>query len=131
MLFDFEPSKNNKNIKKEYEIMAFPEKNKYFGNFEGRYPKEAAQKAFSFLSSIIGDEIKEEGNFIVFSIRKKNKNNEVNMNKELKFIGTVIELENYVSNSNSGKKLKYKNVLSNYNPELDKIKSTNRNINFR
>lgn len=131
MLFNFNSS-NNENKLKEYEIMAFPDKKSNFGSFTGTYPKQAAQKAFSFLSSLVGDEIKKEGNFIVFSIRKKNINNEVNSNKELKFIGTMVELENYVRNNNDREKMyKYKNVVSKYNPELDKIKSKNKNIKYK
>lgn len=113
-----------------YEIMAFPNKKSNFGNYTGTYPKQAANKAFTFLSSLIGDEIKEDGNFIVFSIRKKNINNKNNTNKEYKFIGTVVELENYVYNNSSNKKVKFKNVISKYNPELDKIKATNINIKY-
>ena len=42
-----------------------------------------------------------------------------------------MELENYVYNSNSDKKVKYKNVISRYNPELDKIKATNKNLRLK
>ena len=127
MLFD-----NNVQSKVyDYEIMAFPTKKENFGNYTGTHPKQAAQKAFTFLSSLIMDDVKKDGNFIVFSIRKKNKNNINNSNKEHKFIGTVVELENYVYNSNSDKKVKYKNVVSRYNPELDKIKETNKNLRLK
>ena len=57
----------------DYEILSFPNKKSNFGNFKGTYPKQAAEKAFTFLSNLVGDEIKEDGNFVVFSIRKKNK----------------------------------------------------------
>ena len=70
MLFNFNTSKNENQLK-EYEIMAFPNKKSNFGSFTGAYPKQAAQKAFTFLSSLVGDDIKKDGNFIVFSIRKK------------------------------------------------------------
>ena len=127
MLFD-----NNVQSKVyDYEIMAFPTKKENFGNYTGTHPKQAAQKAFTFLSSLIMDDVKKDGNFIVFSIRKKNKNNINNSNKEHKFIGTVVELENYVYNSNSDKKVKYKNVVSRYNPELDKIKATNKDLRLK
>ena len=68
----------------------------------------------------------------IFSIfnKKKNKNNINNSNKEHKFIGTVVELNNYVYNKNLQKKVKFKNVLAKYNPELDKIKSVNKNIKY-
>ena len=130
MLFNFNTSKNENKLK-EYEIMAFPDKKSNFGSFTGTYPKQAAQKAFTFLSSLVGDDIKKDGNFVVFSIRKKNKNNNVNSNKELKYIGTMVELENYVrNNSNFEKRVKYKNVVAKYNPELDKIKGQNKNIKY-
>lgn len=119
-LFSQEKNKN-KNILREYEIIDFPNKNKNFGSFKGTYPKQAAEKAFTFLSNIVGDEIKEDGNFIVFSIKLKNKNNN---NKDLKFIGTVIELENNIYNKKQNKMVKYKNIISKYNPDLDKIKET-------
>ena len=121
--------KNKKKIY-NYEIMAFPNKKSNFGNYSGTYPKEAAQKAFTFLSSLVDDEIKSDGNFLVFSIRKKNKNNINNSNKEHKFIGTVIELDNYVYSKSLNKKVKFKNVLAKYNPDLDKIKATNKNIKY-
>lgn len=123
---------NNNSEKKvyNYEIMAFPNKKSNFGNYSGTYPKEAAQKAFTFLSSLVDDEIKNDGNFLVFSIRKKNKNNINNSNKEHKFIGTVVELDNYVYSKSLEKKVKYKNVIAKYNPELDKIKAVNKNIKY-
>lgn len=121
---------NSQEKLKEYEIMSFPNKKNNFGNFTGTHPKQAAQKAFTFLSSMVNSEIKKEGNFIVFSIRKKNKNNNINSNKIHKFIGTIVELENYVYNRNSNKKVKLKNVVSRYNPELDKIKSVNKKLKY-
>ena len=101
MLSFFQNQKNDNRHNKihEYEIMSFPKKNKNFGSYTGTYPKQAAQKAFTFLSTLILDEIKQDGNFIVFSIRKKNKNNEINSNPIHKFIGTIIELENPVYNN--------------------------------
>ena len=53
------------------------------------------------------------------------------MNKVHKFIGTIVELENYVYNSRINKKVKLKNVISKYNPELEKIKSSNIKIKYR
>ena len=124
-------NQEKKNVLKEYEIVDFPYKKKNFGSFKGSYPKQAAEKAFTFLSNIVGDKIKEDGNFIVFSIQQKtrnttNKNN--NKMKELKFIGTVIQLENDVYNKEQNKMVKYKNILSKYNPDLDKIKARNTKI---
>lgn len=134
MFFDNLIKTNQKNNEPKkiynYEIMSFPNKRTNFGNYTGTHPKQAAQKAFTFLSSLMYDDIKKDGNFIVFSIRKKNRNNEKNINKEHKFIGTVVELENYVINSNLGKKVKLKNVVAKYNPEMDKIKATNKKIRY-
>tara|TARA_B110000483_G_C18205980_1_gene547618 strand:+ start:2232 stop:2639 length:408 start_codon:yes stop_codon:yes gene_type:complete len=120
----------NKNVLREYQIVDFPNKNKNFGGFKGTYPKQAAEKAFTFLSNIVGDEVKKDGNFIVFSIQQKSKNTN-NMNKELKFIGTVIKLENDVFNKEQNKMIKYKNILSKYNPDLDNIKAKNKKINYK
>ena len=120
----------NKNVLREYQIVDFPNKNKNFGSFNGTYPKQAAEKAFTFLSNIVGDEVKKDGNFIVFSIQQKSKNTN-NMNKELKFIGTVIKLENDVFNKEQNKMIKYKNILSKYNPDLDNIKAKNKKINYK
>ena len=120
-----------------YEIVSFPDKNKNFGNYTGTYPKQAAQKAFTFLSTLVGDEIKKDGRFVVFSIRKKNSRNNAsantstNRNKVHKFIGTVVELENYIINSKTNKKVKLKNVVSKYNPALDNIKSSNITIKYK
>ena len=129
-------NQEKKNVLKEYEIVDFPNKKKNFGSFKGSYPKQAAEKAFTFLSNIVGDKIKEDGNFIVFSIQQKTRNtsnkNTTNKNnnkmKELKFIGTVIQLENDVYNKEQNKMVKYKNILSKYNPDLDKIKARNTKI---
>ena len=128
-------NQEKKNVLKEYEIVDFPNKKKNFGSFKGSYPKQAAEKAFTFLSNIVGDKIKEDGNFIVFSIQQKNINRNRNRNtsnknnmKELKFIGTVIKLENDVYNKEKNKMVKYKNILSKYNPDLDKIKARNTKI---
>jgi len=125
-------NQEKKNVLKEYEIVDFPYKKKNFGSFKGSYPKQAAEKAFTFLSNIVGDKIKEDGNFIVFSIQQKNRNrntsNKNNNMKELKFIGTVIQLENDVYNKEQKKMVKYKNILSKYNPDLDKIKARNTKI---
>ena len=115
-------------------LLIFQIKKKNFGSFKGSYPKQAAEKAFTFLSNIVGDKIKEDGNFIVFSIQQKTRNtsnkNTTNNNKmkELKFIGTVIQLENDVYNKEQNKMVKYKNILSKFNPDLDKIKARNTKI---
>ena len=75
---------NNNSEKKlyNYEIMAFPDKKSNFGNYSGYYPKQAAQKAFNFLSSLVDEEIKKDGNFLIFQ-SEKIKNNINNSNKSI------------------------------------------------
>ena len=109
--------KNNNNKQIEYEIVDFPNQNSSFGSYKGKYTKQAAEKAFTFLSNLVGQDIDEEGSFIVFSIRNK-ENKEIN-----KYIGTRIELENNVINNNN-RLVKYKNVIAKYDKKLDKIKFT-------
>lgn len=116
------PTNTKQNIKNnrpliEYEIVDFPKKNQSFGSYKGRYTKQAAEKAFTFLSNLVGKDIDKDGTFLVFVIRnKENKNTH-------KFIGTRIELEHNVKNNNESS-LKYKNIISKYNPMLDKIEPT-------
>ena len=110
--------KNNNNKQIEYEIIDFPKKNLSFGSYKGRYTKQAAEKAFTFLSNLVGQDIDEEGSFLVFVIRNKE------TQKINKYIGTRIELENKVINNYIQTPVKYKNVISKYNPMLDKIKFT-------
>jgi len=119
-IFEKKRTMNENNIKQyvEYEIVDFPKKNLSFGNYKGRYTKQAAEKAFIFLSNLVGQDIDQEGSFLVFSIQNKE-------NKEIhKYIGTRIELENKVINNNNKISVKYKNIISKYNPMLDKIKLT-------
>jgi hypothetical protein len=104
---------NNKKTEKTFEIVDFPTVNKSFGDYKAPTMKTAANKAFSFLSNIVGEEIDEEGTFIVFILRDKKTHN------TQKYIGTRIRLENNVRNGNDV--VRYKNVISKYHPDLDKI----------
>lgn len=117
---------NNNNNKKSqfYTIVDFPEDNKTLGNFEGKSPKIAGNKAFSFLLKFIDlneqNEKNEDnflGKFLVFVIKN------VNTNEEYKYIGNRIKLKNPVNISVNGKNVKYyyKNVIGKYKPELDLI----------
>jgi len=108
-------NKNNNKPQIEYEIIDFPYQNQSFGSYKGKYTKQAAEKAFTFLSNLVGQDIDQEGTFLVFVLRNKD------TQETHKFIGTRIELEHSVKNNNNTS-VKYKNIISKYNPMLDNIK---------
>jgi hypothetical protein len=99
------------NINNIYTIVDFPVKNKTYGNYSGNKPNQAAEKAFIDLLNHVGESFKNnsEGKFIVFIIR------DMQTTIEYKYIGTVIKL-----NKPKGDYL-YKNVITKYNPKLDKL----------
>ena len=108
----------NNNLK-IYKIVDFPKKQQMFGEYKSTHPKKAGEQAFSMLSNIIGDIINEDSKFIVFTMI------DINSKKEYKYIGTRIKLENPVRETVNGVETiyEYKNVIGNYNKELDKLKS--------
>jgi hypothetical protein len=104
---------NNKSNQDKYSIVDFPNKKIHF---EGRNPKIAANKVFTYLTKFVN--IKDddyEGKFIVFVIKN------INTKKEFKYIGTKIKLENIVLKDKNHKK--YKNIVGIYNDELNKLQS--------
>lgn len=111
-------STNNK-IKKTYTIVDFPHKGKTYGKFSGTIPKNAASKAYSTLFKFMKQNNNDNlfGKFIVFVIK------EIETNKEYKYIGSRVKLQNPVVVSKNGKEITYnfKNVIGVYNSELDKI----------
>lgn len=117
MVYNINNTKQN-----SYEIVDFPSNQKSFGLYKGKYPKQAAKQAFTFLSNIINNKVNsEEGKFIVFMIRN------IETKKEYKYIGTIVHLQNPVSKYINGQEIIYKtkNVIGKYNPELDKINNYN------
>lgn len=102
---------NNKKETKIYEIVNFPKINSTFGNFTGKYPKIAAEKAFNLLANLKEKEILEDGKFIIFEIQEKN-----NSPNKIKYIGTRI----IMGNSNNSTHIK--NIIGLYSKDLDKIK---------
>jgi hypothetical protein len=111
---------NKKNEEYIYTIVDFPSDGIFYGRFKGNHPKIAANKAFKFLMKFINKESKEDdfiGKFLVFVIKN------LNTNKEHKYIGNRIKLENPVKIIKNNKEIeyKYKNVIGKYNIELDKI----------
>jgi len=109
------PYNNNNNI--YYSIVDFPKDMELYGKFKGINPKSAANKAFSSLIKFINKDDINEGKFLVFVIRN------MSTNKEYKYIGNRIELQNPIRIKKDGQLViyKYKNVIGKYRNELDKI----------
>lgn len=111
----------NNNKCSYYTIVDFPDTNMNFGKYKGKSPKIAANKAFSTLINfIILDENNENdtfGKFIVFVIK------DIDTNKEYKYIGNRIKLQNPITVNKNGKEItyKYKNIIGKYKKELDLI----------
>ena len=106
-----------KNKKYEYTIVDYPEENRTMGRFHGSSPKQAAKKAFSKLARISKlNNTKRQ--FIVFIIKN------LTTNKEYKYIGSRIKLENPKKVVINGKNIIYRyiNVIGKYKEELNKIK---------
>jgi hypothetical protein len=121
MLFN-NNSNSNLNLKpRVFTLVDFPDDNETFGKFVSIVPKKAANKAFTSLLKVMAmNENNDDyfiGKFIVFVIR------DVQNNKEYKYIGNKIKLENPVIVHKNGKEIKYhfKNIIGKYSAELDKI----------
>ena len=109
----------NNNISSIYSIVDFPKDGQKYGKFEGKYPKIAATKAFSFLMNFMNRQNNDDltGKFIVFVIKENN------TNKYHKYIGTRVKLHKpiIVKKNNKDVTYKFKDVVGRYNDELDKI----------
>ena len=116
---NYNTNNNYNNINNYYTIVDFPNDGEYYGEYEGKYPKIAANKAFTKLLKFTNNLEEDDflGKFIVFVIKN------INTNKEYKYIGNRIKLQNPIHKVINGKTIifKYKNVIGNYNSELDKI----------
>jgi len=101
-----------------YSIVDFPEDNMNYGNFKADKPKNAANKAFDYLSKISNLQSK-FGVYIVFTIIDND------TKKEYDYIGSRVKLENPITDYHNGEKVKYyyKNVIGRYLNELNKINS--------
>lgn len=108
---------NSMNNNIYYSIVDFPNDNQLYGKFKGSSPKKAANKAFSFLIKFMNNQEDFFGKFIVFVIRNNN------TNKEYKYIGNRIKLENPIQVQKNGKTIvyNYKNVIGKFKEELDLI----------
>jgi hypothetical protein len=123
--FDIENKKKNnqkndkKNDKKNkgdmYTIIDFPKEGTNYGEFFGKSPKRAAEKAFTKLARLSKTNNSQK-QFIVFSILNKD------TNKEYKYIGTRIKLVNPIEVTRGGKKIiyRYMNTIGKYRKELNR-----------
>ena len=113
---------NNKNKNmKEFEILDFPKEGKNFKLGKEKTIKSAANSAFELITNSIEQDILKEENFLVFNIK------ETNSNKEYKFIGKKIKLENPVYKTINGEEhiFEYKNIIGEYKKALDNIIKNN------
>ena len=110
---------NNNKSSGIYSIVDFPKDGQNYGNFEGRYPKSAALKSFSFLMNFMNKENNGNltGKFIVFVIKENS------TNKLHKYIGSRVKLYKPILIRKNNKDINYiyKDVVGKYNKELDKI----------
>ena len=97
------------NIKK-YVIVDFDNSTKIFNDTSS---KKAANQVFSYLLKFVKSEQIDDGNFLVFVIKN------VETNKEYKYMGTRIKLENPVNINNVI--YTHKNIIAKYKKELDQI----------
>jgi len=116
--------KYNNNIIKTYKIVDFPNTGELYGNYKSTSPKKAAELAFDVLTNLISNNNNNNnkneyssGKFLVFTIRN------IGNQKEHKYIGSRIKLENPIKKSINGKEIimQYKNVIGVYKEELDLI----------
>ena len=119
-IFNKKKSTNNyskNNNKKYYTIVDFPSQKQTYGKFSGTIPKNAASKAYSVLFKFMKQNDNLFGKFIVFVIR------EIETNKEYKYIGSRIKLQNPVVVNKNGKEIIYnfKNVIGIFDQNLNKI----------
>ena len=114
-------NKKNNNSAKVFEILDFPKEGKNFKLGKEKTIKSAANSAFELITNSIEQDILKEENFLVFNIR------EINLNKEYKFIGTKIKLENPVYKTINGEEhiFEYKNIIGAYKKALDNIINNN------
>ena len=108
--------KNNSTIK-IFEIIDYPKQGKNFPLGKEKTIKSAANSAFELISNSIEQDLLKDENFLVFYIK------EVNKNKEYKFIGKKIKLENPVYKTINGEEhvFEYKNIIGEYKKGLDNI----------
>jgi len=91
--------------------MDFPKKGQEFGRYLSTSPSNAASKAFTQLSRIIGLKNTNNKNHMIFTIRETTKGMP---QKTYTYIGTRVELVKPIIKQISGKTItyRYKNIIS-------------------
>jgi hypothetical protein len=98
-------------MKRSFTILDFPVKGQEFGRYISVYPSNAASKAFTQLSRIIGLKNTNDKNHMVFTIRETTQGLPP---KSYTYIGTRLELVKPIIKQINGKviKYRYKNIIS-------------------
>lgn len=96
-----------------FTIVDFPKDGKTYGKYIGKTPGRAAYKAFSKLSRMIDLKNSDQKKFLVFVIEDITPNSK---NKQYKYIGTRVELNEPIIIDRDGKKIsyKFKNIITSY-----------------
>jgi hypothetical protein len=98
---------------RSFTIVDFPKKGETYGRYISKYPKNAAKKAFTKLSSMIDLKNSNRKKFLIFTIKETTKNSNKNM---YKYIGTRIKLYEPIIIEKNGKNIvyKYKNIITSH-----------------
>jgi len=102
-------NKINKNKKRVFAIVDYPNIGETYGSFTGSSPGYAADKVLTLLSEKIDLKNTDEKNFIFFTIRDITQNN--GAGKEYSYIGTRIELYQPIKLKN-GRIIKFRNNMT-------------------
>ncbi len=103
-------NKSKKREDKIYQLVDFPKKGDYYGDYKGKTPKQAAKKAFSRLARLSHLNNSNQ-KFIVFFIREK-----YGAQKEFKYMGQRVKLDRNIEIKRGNKTvtIKYKNIVNKY-----------------
>lgn len=101
-------------MKRSFTILDFPKKGEEFGRYLSASPSNAASKAFTQLSRIIGLKNTNNKNHMVFTIRETTQGSPP---KTYTYIGTRVELVKPIIKQINGKTITYrfKNIISKHN----------------
>ena len=98
-----------------FTVIDFPAPGQKYGRYKGKYPSNAASKAFSQLAKIINLKNSNKKNHMVFTIREITQGSD---NKNWTYVGTRVELNQPIVKKIGNKTVKfnYKNIISQYEP---------------
>ena len=100
--------------KRDFGIINFPYEGDIYGHYKGVYPYQAATKAFTKLSKLVG--IGDSNEFLVFVIIDRGNK------KTYKYQGTRVKLDRPINLLIDGKniEIQYRSIISRFNPMLNK-----------